>query len=73
MDYGSWTTNQELIINMIYFNKIFSFQHTEIVVVENISPVCLLDLTADFGVKTNAKLTLIFKLREKSKTVRQLP
>ena len=36
----------------------------EIVIVENI----LLDLTADFGVKTNAKLTPIFKLREKSKT-----
>ena len=26
------------------------------------------DLTADFGIKTNAKLTLIIKLREKSKT-----
>ena len=26
----------------------------------------LLDLTADFGVKTNAKLTPIVKLREKS-------
>ena len=28
----------------------------------------LLDLTADFGVKINAKLTPIFKLQEKSKT-----
>ena len=28
------------------------------VIVENILLVCLLDLTAEFGVKTNAKLTL---------------
>ena len=34
----------------------------EIVIVENIR---LLDLTADFGVKINAKLTPIFKLRER--------
>ena len=27
----------------------------EFVIVENIRLVCLLDLTADFGVKTNAK------------------
>ena len=40
----------------------------EFVIVENIRLVCLLDLTADFGVKTNAKLTPIFELREKSKT-----
>ena len=40
----------------------------EIVIVENIRLVRLLDLTADFGVKTNAKLTPIFKLREKRKT-----
>ena len=40
----------------------------EIVIYENIRLVCLLDLTADFGVKTNAKLMPIFKLREKSKT-----
>ena len=26
-------------------------------IVENIRLICLLDLTADFGVKTNAKLT----------------
>ena len=38
----------------------------EIEIEENL--VRLLDLTADFGVKTNAKLTPIFKLREKSKT-----
>ena len=31
--------------------------------------VRLLDLTADFKVKTNAKLTPNFKLREKSKLV----
>ena len=38
-------------------------------IVENIRLVCLIYLTADFGVKkTNAKLTTIFKLREKSKT-----
>ena len=29
----------------------------EFVIVENIRLVCLLELTADFGVKTNAKLT----------------
>ena len=40
----------------------------EIVIVENIRLVRLLDLTADFGVKTNAILTPIFKLREKSNT-----
>ena len=31
----------------------------EIVIVENIRLVCLLDLTADFKVKTNTKLTPI--------------
>ena len=41
---------------------------TEVVIVENIRLVRLLDLTPDFGVKTNAKLTPVFKLREKSKT-----
>ena len=41
----------------------------EIVIVENIRLVRLLDSTADFGIKTNAKLTPILKLREKSKTV----
>ena len=40
----------------------------DIVIVENIRLVRLLDLTADFGVKTYAKLTPIFKLRKKSKT-----
>ena len=39
----------------------------EVVLVENIRLVRLLDLTADYEVKTNAKLTLNFKLREKSK------
>ena len=37
----------------------------DIVIVENIRLVRLLALTADFGVKTNAKLTPIFKLRER--------
>ena len=38
-------------------------------ILKNSRLVCLLDLTADFGVKTNAKLTPIFKLREReSKT-----
>ena len=43
----------------------------EIVIVENIRLVRLLTancLLADFGVKTNAKLLPIFKLREKNKT-----
>ena len=39
----------------------------EIVIVENKRLVHLLDLTTDFRVKTNAKLTPISKLREKSK------
>ena len=39
----------------------------EIVIVENIRLVRLLDLTADFGVKTSAKLTTMLKLREKRK------
>ena len=38
----------------------------EIVIIENIRLVRLLDLTADFGFKTKAKLTATFKLREKS-------
>ena len=37
-------------------------------VIENLRLVCLPDLTADFGVKTHAKLTPIFKLRNQSKT-----
>ena len=40
----------------------------ESVIVENIHLVCLLDLKADFGEKTNAKLSSICQLREKSKT-----
>ena len=40
----------------------------DIVIVENIRLVRRLALTADFGVKTNAKLTQIFQLRERSKT-----
>ena len=32
----------------------------EFVIVQNIRRVCLLDISADFGVKTNAKLTPIF-------------
>ena len=39
----------------------------EIVILENIRLVCLQDLTADFGVKTNAKLPPILMLRENSK------
>ena len=36
------------------------------VIIDNIHLVCLLDLTADFGVKTNAKkLTLNFQLQER--------
>ena len=38
----------------------------EIFIIENIRLVFLLDLTADVGFKTNAKLTPIFMLREKS-------
>ena len=38
----------------------------EIAIVGNIRLVRLLDLTADFGVETNAKLTPIFKLREQN-------
>ena len=40
----------------------------EIVIAENIDLVRLLDLSADFGDKRNAKMTPIFKLREKSNT-----
>ena len=40
----------------------------KILIVENILVVRLLDLTADFRVKTNAKLTPNFKLLRKSKT-----
>ena len=38
----------------------------EVVTVENIRLIRLLDLTADFGVKTNATLTPFCQLREKS-------
>ena len=37
---------------------------SEIVIHEKIRLVCLLDLTADFGVKTNADLTPISKRKE---------
>ena len=40
----------------------------EFVIEENIHLLCLLDLTAVFGVKTNAKLTPNCQLRDKSKT-----
>ena len=40
----------------------------EFVIVENKRQVCLLNLTADTGVETNAKLTPICQLRGKSKT-----
>ena len=39
-------------------------EYRESVIVENIRLVCLLGLTADFGVKTNVKLTLNCQLRE---------
>ena len=40
--------------------------HTrEFVLVENIRLVCLLDLTADFGVKTNEKLIVSCERRAK--------
>ena len=45
-----------------------TFKTRELVIEENIRLVRLLDLTADLGVKTNANLTQIFQLREKSKT-----
>ena len=38
------------------------------IIVENVRLVCLLDLTADFGVNTNTKLTPNCQLTEKSKT-----
>ena len=37
------------------------------VIVENLRLVCLLDLTADFGVKTNTKLTPKCQLRERER------
>ena len=40
----------------------------EFLILENICLICLLDLPADFVVKTTAKLKPIFKLREQSKT-----
>ena len=43
-------------------------QSREFIIVENIRLVRLIDLTADFGVKTNSKLTPNCQLREKRKT-----
>ena len=43
------------------------WESREFLIVENIRLVCRIDLTADFGVKTNAKFTPNCKLREKSK------
>ena len=43
------------------------WESREFLIVENIRLVCRIDLTADFGVKTNAKFTPKYKLREKSK------
>ena len=55
---------------MSFIEKIFlkTQKIREIVTVENIGLVRLLDITAGSGVKTNTKLTQIFKLRKKSKT-----
>ena len=55
---------------MSFIEKIFlkTQKIREIVTVENIGLVRLLDITAGSGVKTNTKLTQIFKLREKNKT-----
>ena len=55
------------LINTFDSNNV-AISTREIVTVENRRSVRLLDLTADFGVKTNAKLTPIFMLQEKRKT-----
>ena len=50
-------------------NAVFkNYIYPEFVVVGIIRQVCLLDLTADFGIKTKAKLTPNYQLQEKSKT-----
>ena len=41
----------------------------EFLIVENIRPACQLDLTADFGVNSNAKLTPNGQPRKKAKLV----
>ena len=43
------------------------WESREFLIVENIRLVCRIDLTADFGVKTIAKFTPKYKLREWSK------
>ena len=49
---------ERLVIEMLPHPKTRSFTLArEIVIYENIRHVFLLDLTADFGVKTNANLT----------------
>ena len=54
---------------LTYFYKYCIGNSREIAIVENLwLLVRLLDLTADFGVKTNAKFSPIFKLRKESKT-----
>ena len=49
--------------------SVWAVSSREIVILENIRPVRLLDLPADFGVEINAKSTPIFKLRGKLKIV----
>ena len=50
-------------------STVYSVPFREIVIVENIRLVHQLDLTGDFGVKTNTKLTPNCQLKEKSKLV----
>ena len=47
---------------LVHFGPLFAFltETREIVIVENVRLVRLHELTADFGVKTNAKLLPIF-------------
>ena len=55
--------------SLLFSNDFYILLTREFVIVENKRLICLLDFTADFGDKTNAKLTPDCQLREKSKTV----
>ena len=60
---------EQVILDILYPIEII---HTrELVIVENISQVCLLDLKLT-GVKTNAKLTTDWKLRERVRLYSEL-
>ena len=57
-----------MIITLIVKSKV-TRKSREFIIAENVCQVCVLDLTADFGDNTKAKLTPDCQLRERAKLV----